>query len=120
MFAIVHPCFEQLAPSWRSHGEYRVREYFAEYEIPGPYASDFHRPLSAYLNELARLGCQLLELAEPALDPATAASADPGAPPRAAAPRSPASHTAVLASANAATPASPVFFAHIWHGHFRT
>lgn len=53
VFAIVHPCFEQLAPSWRSHGECRVREYFAEYEIPGPYASDFHRPLSAYLNELA-------------------------------------------------------------------
>ena len=73
VFSINHPCFEQLAASWREHGEYRVREYFAEYEIPGPHASSFHRPLSAYLNELARLGCQLSEMAEPALDPAVAA-----------------------------------------------
>jgi hypothetical protein len=78
VFAI-HPCFEQLAPSWRAHGEYRTREYFTEYAIPGPPAPDFHRPRSSYLNELARLGCQLRELAEPALDPAAAASAAPGA-----------------------------------------
>jgi len=77
--SVIHPCFEQLAPSWRDHGEYRVREYFAEYEIPGPYASSFHRSLSAYLNELVRLGCQLREIAEPALDPATAAAAGPSA-----------------------------------------
>ena len=79
VFAITHPCFEQLAPSWRAHGEFRTREYFAEYEIPESYAPDFHRPLSAYLNELARLGCQLRELAEPALDPATDTSGQPGA-----------------------------------------
>jgi SAM-dependent methyltransferase len=69
VFAIIHPCFEQLAPTWREHGEYRVREYFADYEIPQKYASDFHRPLSAYVNELARLGCRLTEMAEPALAP---------------------------------------------------
>jgi SAM-dependent methyltransferase len=79
VFSVTHPCFEQLGSSWREHGEYRVREYFAEYEIPGPYASSFHRPLSAYLNELARLGCQLHEIAEPGLDPAAAVAADPGA-----------------------------------------
>jgi len=79
VFSVIHPCFEQLGPSWREHGEYRVREYLAEYEIPGPYAVSFHRPLSAYLNELARLGCRLREVAEPALDPVTAATADPGA-----------------------------------------
>jgi SAM-dependent methyltransferase len=79
VFSVNHPCFEQLAPSWREHGEYRVREYFAEYEIPGPYGASFHRTLSAYLNELGRLGCQLRELAEPALDPATAAAAGNGA-----------------------------------------
>lgn len=50
-----------------------------EYEIPGPYGPDFHRPLWAYLNELALLDCQLREIAEPALDPATAASGAPGA-----------------------------------------
>ena len=75
LFSIIHPCFEQLSSSWREHGEYRIREYFAEYEIPGPYGSNFHRPLSAYLNELARLGCRLCEMAEPALDPAVAVTA---------------------------------------------
>ena len=70
VFAVVHPAFEQLYRSWREHGEYRVREYLAEYEIPGPAATDFHRPLSAYLNELAALGCRLREVAEPGLDPA--------------------------------------------------
>jgi SAM-dependent methyltransferase len=79
VFSIIHPCFEQLAPSWREHGEYRISEYFTEYEIHGPYGPNFHRPLSAYLNELARLGCQLRELAEPALDPAVAATAGGGA-----------------------------------------
>ena len=79
VFSVIHPCFEQLASSWREHGEYRVREYFAEYEIRGPHAASFHRPLSAYLNELARLGCQLREIAEPALDPAVSAAAGPGA-----------------------------------------
>jgi 2-polyprenyl-3-methyl-5-hydroxy-6-metoxy-1,4-benzoquinol methylase len=78
LFSIIHPCFEQLGASWREHGEYRAGEYFAEYEIPGPHASSFHRPLSAYLNELTRLGCQLREMAEPALDPAAAAAAGRG------------------------------------------
>jgi SAM-dependent methyltransferase len=78
VFSVIHPCFEQLASSWREHGEYRTREYFTEYEIPGPYASSFHRPLSAYLNELVRVGCHLREIAEPALEPAIAA-AEPGA-----------------------------------------
>jgi 2-polyprenyl-3-methyl-5-hydroxy-6-metoxy-1,4-benzoquinol methylase len=79
VFSITHPCFEQLGPSWRQHGEYHTREYFAEYEIAERYASNFHRPLSAYFNQLARLGCRLREVAEPALDPDTAAAADPGA-----------------------------------------
>jgi 2-polyprenyl-3-methyl-5-hydroxy-6-metoxy-1,4-benzoquinol methylase len=78
VFSIIHPCFEQLAPSWREHGEYRLREYLAEYEIPGPRAASFHRPLSAYLNETARLGCRLIEVAEPALDPAVAAATGDG------------------------------------------
>ncbi len=74
VFSLVHPCFEQLAPSWREHGQYRTREYLAEYEITGPYAPDFHRPLSAYLNELIRLGCHLREVAEPGLDPEIASA----------------------------------------------
>lgn len=72
MFALVHPAFEQLWSTWRDHGDYRVRRYLEEYEIVGPDASDFHRPLSAYLNELASLGCRLREVVEPGLDPEVA------------------------------------------------
>ena len=76
VFALVHPAFEGLYRTWAAYGEYRTGEYLAEYELPGPDASDFHRPLSAYLNELAALGCRFVEMAEPRLDPAVAA-ADP-------------------------------------------
>jgi 2-polyprenyl-3-methyl-5-hydroxy-6-metoxy-1,4-benzoquinol methylase len=69
VFAIVHPAFEELYPTWKQHGEYRVSRYLEEYELPGHVASDFHRPLSAYLNELAALGCPLREIVEPGLDP---------------------------------------------------
>jgi SAM-dependent methyltransferase len=78
VFAVVHPAFEQLLSSWREHGEYRVRRYLDEYEIAGPTGTDFHRPISAYLNELASLGCQLREFAEPGLDPAAVDSGTPG------------------------------------------
>ncbi|WP_370935237.1 class I SAM-dependent methyltransferase [Amycolatopsis sp. cg13] len=70
VFAIVHPAFEELFGTWREHGEYRRKEYLAEYEIAGRDASDFHRPLSAYLNEVAALGCRVREVVEPGLDPA--------------------------------------------------
>ncbi|MER5391727.1 class I SAM-dependent methyltransferase [Saccharopolyspora sp. NPDC002686] len=72
VFSVVHPAFEQLWTSWREHGEYRTSRYLEEYEIPG-HAPDFHRPMSAYLNELAALGCRLREVVEPGLDPAVAA-----------------------------------------------
>jgi 2-polyprenyl-3-methyl-5-hydroxy-6-metoxy-1,4-benzoquinol methylase len=69
IFSINHPAFEQLLATWRQHDEYRVRRYLEEYEITQTHAPDFHRPISAYLNELASLGCHLRELAEPGLDP---------------------------------------------------
>jgi SAM-dependent methyltransferase len=78
VFTVNHPCFEQLWRSWREHGEYRSREYLAEYEIDGLHGVDFHRPLSTYLNELISLGCRLREVAEPALDPAVAARGPDG------------------------------------------
>jgi len=78
VFSVNHPCFEQLWPSWREHGEFRAREYLEEYEIVGPHASDFHRTLSTYLNQLLRLGCHLREIAEPGLDPAVAAAGPAG------------------------------------------
>jgi SAM-dependent methyltransferase len=79
VFSVIHPCFERLARTWREHGQYRLSDYFDEYEIAGPYASDFHRPLSAYLNEVAALGCRLREIAEPRLDPAAVREGGPGA-----------------------------------------
>jgi 2-polyprenyl-3-methyl-5-hydroxy-6-metoxy-1,4-benzoquinol methylase len=80
VFSLNHPAFEQLWATWREHGEYRTRRYLAEYEIPQTYAPDFHRPISAYLNELAALGCHLRELAEPGLDPDVAREAEPTTP----------------------------------------
>jgi SAM-dependent methyltransferase len=74
VFAIVHPAFEELWSTWQEHGEYRIDRYLEQYEIPG---AGFHRPLSAYLNELAALGCRLLEIAEPGLDPDVAAAGEP-------------------------------------------
>jgi SAM-dependent methyltransferase len=78
VFSINHPCFEQLWPSWRDHGEYRTRRYLAEYQIPGPSGVDFHRIISTYLNQLIRLGCQLTEVAEPGLAPEIAADGPDG------------------------------------------
>ncbi|MFD0556961.1 2-polyprenyl-3-methyl-5-hydroxy-6-metoxy-1,4-benzoquinol methylase [Stackebrandtia endophytica] len=69
VFTLVHPAFEQLAAGWREHGRYRVDRYLEEYELVGPAASDFHRPLSAYLNEVAALGCRIREVVEPGLAP---------------------------------------------------
>jgi 2-polyprenyl-3-methyl-5-hydroxy-6-metoxy-1,4-benzoquinol methylase len=73
IFSVNHPCFEQLAASWRQHGAYQVSEYLADYEIDQRYATDFHRPLSAYLNEVIGLGCRIAEVAEPGLSPQIAA-----------------------------------------------
>lgn len=67
VFTLSHPCFEMLAPSWSRYGFMKVDRYLSEYEMAGPNGPDFHRPLSAYLNELVRLGCILVEVAEPAL-----------------------------------------------------
>jgi 2-polyprenyl-3-methyl-5-hydroxy-6-metoxy-1,4-benzoquinol methylase len=73
IFSVNHPCFEQLAATWREYGAYQVSEYLADYEIELRYATDFHRPLSAYLNEVIKLGCRIAEVAEPGLDPQVAA-----------------------------------------------
>ncbi|WP_243740464.1 class I SAM-dependent methyltransferase [Streptomyces sp. 8K308] len=75
VLSVNHPAFEQLLSTWRRHGAYRLDRYLEEYEIALAHASDFHRPISAYLNELAALGCRLRELAEPGLDPAVAREA---------------------------------------------
>ena len=78
VFTLNHPCFEQLWPIWREHGEYRTRRYLDPYEIPGPSGTDFHRTISAYLNQLISLGGQITEIAEPGLTPGTAAGGPEG------------------------------------------
>lgn len=79
VFSLEHPCFEDAARSWREHGCVRVHEYARAYERPGPHGIDFHRPLSAYLNAVIRLGCRLTEISEPVLDPRLAATGDEAA-----------------------------------------
>jgi 2-polyprenyl-3-methyl-5-hydroxy-6-metoxy-1,4-benzoquinol methylase len=80
VFSLVHPAFEGLWGTWREHGEYRVRRYLEEYEVPGPAAVDFHRPISTYLNGLTSLGCRLRDFIEPGLDPTVAAHAQSETP----------------------------------------
>jgi 2-polyprenyl-3-methyl-5-hydroxy-6-metoxy-1,4-benzoquinol methylase len=66
ILSLTHPCFEEPGASW-SKGYVAVSDYVGEYVIEGPVAPDFHRTLSAYINELIRLGCEVVELVEPAL-----------------------------------------------------
>lgn len=72
VFSISHPAFENLLGTWQEHGHYRLNRYLDDYEMPGTYATDFHRPLSAYTNEAITLGCRITELCEPGLDPEVA------------------------------------------------
>lgn len=66
-----HPAFENLWTTWRRHGEYRLTRYLAEYEISG-HATDYHRPLSTYLNAIIEAGCRIRAMIEPGLDPEVA------------------------------------------------
>jgi 2-polyprenyl-3-methyl-5-hydroxy-6-metoxy-1,4-benzoquinol methylase len=77
VFSVVHPAFEGLWSTWLEHGHYRLDRYLENYVIPSTYAPNFHRPLSAYLTELASLGARIVEVAEPGLDPAVAAAGRP-------------------------------------------
>lgn len=78
VFSLNHPCFENLRTSWLEHGHLRVDEYLDEYEIVGPYAPNFHRPLSDYMSHVLSLGCNLLEVSEPGLDAAVATGGPDG------------------------------------------
>jgi 2-polyprenyl-3-methyl-5-hydroxy-6-metoxy-1,4-benzoquinol methylase len=78
VFSLNHPCFENLRTSWLKHGSVVVSEYLREYEIVGTYASDFHRPLSDYINHALALKCNVIEIAEPGLDADTAAHGPEG------------------------------------------
>lgn len=79
VFSLEHPCFEDGTMSWQEHGCVQVREYLHEYERPGPHGTDFHRTLSAYLNEVIRAGCILTEITEPTVPPGQESLTGPAA-----------------------------------------
>jgi SAM-dependent methyltransferase len=54
--------------TWAERGCVEISEYLNEYEQAGVVvAPNFHRPLSAYVNETIQLGCDIVELVEPQL-----------------------------------------------------
>lgn len=68
IFSLSHPCFEEESARWGEHEYVAVHEYLREYLIPQTFASRIHRPLSHYLNLVARSGCILRQVIEPGLD----------------------------------------------------
>jgi len=65
--------------TWQQHGCVQMREYLHEYQRPGPHGTDFHRPLSSYLNAVIQLGCTLTEITEPAVPPGQESITGPAA-----------------------------------------
>lgn len=68
IFSLSHPCFEDSHANFMRKGFCEVREYLADYLIKQDYGYRLHRPLSAYLNVVIRLGGKLLEVVEPRLN----------------------------------------------------
>ncbi|HZU71854.1 MAG TPA: class I SAM-dependent methyltransferase [Acidimicrobiales bacterium] len=70
VISLLHPTWGPGASeSWSTRGAVELREYLNDYEIAGGVGGgvNYHRPLSAYINEVIALGCALTELVEPAL-----------------------------------------------------
>lgn len=77
VYSLTHPVWVPgRYDEWVAKGHVEVSEYLNEYEQVVSVGVNFHRPLSAYVNETIRLGCDLLELAEPRLLPEQMESAD--------------------------------------------
>jgi hypothetical protein len=68
IFSISHPCFEEPDSEWEKKGYIATRDYFKEYSTKQTYGHLFHRPLSKYINLLARNSCKIKEVVEPQLD----------------------------------------------------
>jgi SAM-dependent methyltransferase len=72
VYSLEHPCWAPNAMAgWAERRTAELREYLGTYEVPGGVggAISFHRPLSDYLQETIRLGCDIVEVAEPGLTP---------------------------------------------------
>lgn len=69
VYSLHHPCWVPgQFQTWAERGGVEIREYLNEHEQDfGGIARNFHRPLSTYVNETIRLGCDLVEMVEPQL-----------------------------------------------------
>lgn len=70
IYSLHHPVWVsgQFA-EWATRGVVEVRDYLNEHDQTDGHAPNFHRPLSLYLNETIRLGCTIIEVAEPGCVP---------------------------------------------------
>jgi SAM-dependent methyltransferase len=76
IFSVEHPCFERIGQNWRTDQSIDVTGYLTEYAMPRRHATDFHRPLSTYLNAVTNNGGTITEIAEPRLDPSLVGAHD--------------------------------------------
>lgn len=77
VYSLIHPVWVSgRYEEWVEKGHVEVAEYLNEYEVHLPVGINFHRPLSAYVNETIRLGCDIIEMAEPRVDSAQVESPD--------------------------------------------
>lgn len=81
VFSIDHPMVSAAHDEWREDGFLRISDYASPRPVDRPVATDFHRPLSDYVNALSRHGLRLESMAEPTLT--REATLDPAAPPHA-------------------------------------
>jgi SAM-dependent methyltransferase len=78
IFSVDHPCFEGIDQNWSTDHSLKITDYLTEYAMPRRHATDFHRPVSTYLNAVINNGGTITEIAEPRLDPSLVGA--PGAP----------------------------------------
>lgn len=78
VYSLTHPVWGTPGhfAEWVEKGHVEVSEYLNEYESELAVGINFHRPLSAYVNETIRLGCNIAELVEPRLLPEQIESPD--------------------------------------------
>jgi SAM-dependent methyltransferase len=70
VYSLHHPVWiAGQSGAWAERGVVEVSDYLNDHEHTGAHAPNFHRPLSAYINETIGSGCTILELVEPQLRP---------------------------------------------------
>lgn len=69
VYSLHHPCWVPgNFDTWAARGAVEIGEYLNDYTQDLGWALNFHRPLSTYINETIRLGCDVFEIVEPQLD----------------------------------------------------